>query len=42
MHAQAHSGNFCRNKQIEIFWTYYAQVRYHEQNMLGLIDGSGK
>jgi hypothetical protein len=39
---QALFGNFGHNQQIEIVWTYYAQVRYHEQNMLGLTDGSGK
>jgi hypothetical protein len=41
-YAQALFGNFGHNEQIEIFWTYYAQVRYHEQNMLGVTEGSGK
>jgi len=31
MHAQALFGNFGHNQQIERFWSYYAQVRYHEQ-----------
>jgi hypothetical protein len=41
-YAQALFGNYGHNQQIEICSTYYAQVSYHDQNMLGLTDGSGK